>query len=270
LSAAAFRAFQQPVSLSSVSAAAPGMRLLRLHGCLHAFDNHRILKRHEVVEGSLFKRIFAEECEYPSRSDLLAARERNVLSRQVARLGDCRADPIDELPFRLDRQPWRDDKITDGAHWASEFTVDTCLLGRPLAKKDSRVGDRVRVVDERGDLVHEFLLDIDRKVGRQIEICDGHFEFSFNAEDDGSHSLVWNTSKCSAARLCAKAGSCCPAVPRRRPRHSTAASATSAASTCLCADRLIGDKKMFKIIFYHSTGHLLADLVGFRGTMDAI
>ena len=58
--------------------------LLRLHGCLHSFENHRILKRREIVEGSLFKRIFAEECEYPSRTDLPAAREGDVLSRQIA------------------------------------------------------------------------------------------------------------------------------------------------------------------------------------------
>src|SRR5262249_60056891 len=134
LSAAAFRAFQQPVSLSSVSAAAPGMRLLRLHGCLHAFDNHRILKRHQVIESSLFKRIFAEEFEYPSRSDLLAARERDVLSRQIARLGDGRADPIDEVPFRLGRLP-RSLQTTDRPHGATESTIETHLLVPTLAQQ---------------------------------------------------------------------------------------------------------------------------------------
>src|SRR5262249_30085295 len=54
---------------------------LSLHRCLHGFQNHRILKRHEVVEGSLFERILAEECEYPSGTDLLTARKRDVLSR---------------------------------------------------------------------------------------------------------------------------------------------------------------------------------------------
>src|SRR4029453_8750157 len=159
---------------SSASAALPGLPLLRLHGYLHAFENHRILKRHEVIEGSLVKRVFAEESEYPPRTDLLTARERDVLSRQIACLGDCGADLVDELAFRLYRYPWRDEEITDGAHWVTKFTVDTHLLGRPLAQKDSCVGDHVRVVDELGDLLDQSFLDIDSKAGRQIEVRDGH------------------------------------------------------------------------------------------------
>src|SRR4029453_13204512 len=155
-------------------AALPGLPLLHLHGYLHAFENHRILKRHEVIEGSLVKRVFAEESEYPPRTDLLTARERDVLSRQIACLGDCGADLVDELAFRLYRYPWRDEEITDGAHWVTKFTVDTHLLGRPLAQKDSCVGDHVRVVDELGDLLDQSFLDIDSKAGRQIEVRDGH------------------------------------------------------------------------------------------------
>src|SRR5262249_28353672 len=68
-----------------IKVALPGCPLLRLHDRLHAFENHRIFKRHEVVEGCLIKRVFAEESEYPLRTDLLAARDVNVLSRQVLR-----------------------------------------------------------------------------------------------------------------------------------------------------------------------------------------
>src|SRR5262249_21850873 len=83
--------------------ALPRMPLLCLHGCLHAFENHRILERHEVIERSLVKRVFAEESEHPPGADLLAARERDVLSWQTACLGDCEADAVEELALRLDR-----------------------------------------------------------------------------------------------------------------------------------------------------------------------
>jgi hypothetical protein len=85
---------------------------------------------------------------------------------ELTRLTSCR--------FASTRKPRRDEKVTDGAHWASEFTVDTCLLGRPLAKKDSRVGDYVRLVDEFGDLLDQFFLDIDSKAGWYIEVRDRH------------------------------------------------------------------------------------------------
>src|SRR5262249_24567390 len=49
----------------------PGMPLLRFHGCLHAFENHRILERHEVVESSLFKRVFTEKCELSTKEIVL-------------------------------------------------------------------------------------------------------------------------------------------------------------------------------------------------------
>jgi hypothetical protein len=73
----------------------------------------------------------------------------------------------------------RHDEMTDGAHWAIEFTVDTSLLGRRLAKKHSRVGDQPRLGDDLTDLLEQFLLVIDRKARREIEICDGHLKFSF-------------------------------------------------------------------------------------------
>src|SRR4029450_3259194 len=47
-------------------AALPGLPLLHLHGYLQAFENHRILERHEVIEGSLVKREFAEQSAYPT------------------------------------------------------------------------------------------------------------------------------------------------------------------------------------------------------------
>jgi hypothetical protein len=128
-------------------AALLGMPLLSLHGCFHAFENHRILKRHEVVEGGPLKRILTEEGEYPSRADFLAAWEWNLLSRQVACLCNRGADPLNELPFRFDRKPWWNNEITDGPHWAAELTVDAHLLRGPLAEKDARVRDNVGMVD---------------------------------------------------------------------------------------------------------------------------
>src|SRR4029453_18354838 len=129
-------------------AALPGLPLLHLYGCLHAFENHRILKRHEVIEGSLVKRIFAEESEHPVCADHLAARERDVIPRQIVGLGDGGKDPSDELAFPLDWQPRRDDESNDRAKCGTDFAIDAILIGRPLAKKDSCVRDQVGVVDE--------------------------------------------------------------------------------------------------------------------------
>src|SRR5262249_39735449 len=70
-----------PTTRYIASAALPGLRVQGLHSCLDAFENHRILERQEVIEGSLFKRVFAEESEYPPRTDILAAREWDVLTR---------------------------------------------------------------------------------------------------------------------------------------------------------------------------------------------
>src|SRR5262245_2775963 len=86
-----------PRNHSSHLVAAPGMPLLRLHGCLHAFENHRILVSHQIVEGSLVERIFAEESEHPVCVDHLAAREPNVIPRQIVGLGDGGIDSSDEL-----------------------------------------------------------------------------------------------------------------------------------------------------------------------------
>src|SRR5215813_1351745 len=81
------------------SNAATACTSMPLHRRLHAFKNHRILKRHKVVESSLFQRVFAEKSQYPLRTDLLAARERDFLPRQLACIGDYRAHPFDELLF---------------------------------------------------------------------------------------------------------------------------------------------------------------------------
>src|SRR4029453_16481378 len=121
--------------------------LLHLHGRLHALEDHGILERHEVVECGPLKRILTEEGEYPSRADFLAAWEWNLLSWQVACLGNRRADPLNELPFRLDRKPWRNNEITDGPHWAAELTVDAHLLRGPRAGKGACVRDHVGMVD---------------------------------------------------------------------------------------------------------------------------
>jgi hypothetical protein len=153
------------------------MPVLRLKSCFQAFENHWILRRNEVVEGSLVKRVFAEESEHPLCTDLLTTREWDLLSRQIAGLGDGRADPLDELPFRFDWQPRRDDKVTDGAHWASEFAVNTGLLGRPLAKEHSCVRNHVGVVDGFSDLLDQFFLDIDSKAGWQIYVSARHNVF---------------------------------------------------------------------------------------------
>src|SRR5215469_3465538 len=118
-----------------------------LHGPLHAFEDHGIFKRHEIVECGPLKGILTEEGEYPSRADFLAAWERNLLSRQVACLGNREADTLNELPFGFDRKSWRNDEITDGPHWAAELTVDAHLLRGPLAKKDTRVRNHVGTVD---------------------------------------------------------------------------------------------------------------------------
>src|SRR5262249_15623684 len=147
---------------------------------------------HEVIEGRLFKRILAEESEYPSRTDLLAAWESYVLARQIACLGDCRADTLDELPSRLERQAWRDDESANRAHWASEFPVDTYLLWSPLSQEHTHVGDDVCVVYELGDLFEQFFPGIRPNAGRQINICGRHL-----------HSLPFLQS-CSDGFSCAR------------------------------------------------------------------
>ncbi|HJZ76562.1 MAG TPA: hypothetical protein VKE51_32730 [Vicinamibacterales bacterium] len=124
----------------------------------------------------MVKRVFTGESEYPPRTELPSAWEHDVLTRQIACLCDCGADLVDEQAFRLDRQPWRDEEITDRAHTVvTGFTVNTTLLGSPFAKKDSRVVDHVRVTDELADLVDEFLLDIGTKAGRQTDVRDKRF-----------------------------------------------------------------------------------------------
>jgi hypothetical protein len=132
--------------------------MLRLHGCLHAFENHRILKRHDVIEAAcssgyslknasthLVLTFFPLGSVTSSRSGLHAS-----TIAELTRVTSCR--------FASTGSPWRDDEITDWTHWATEFTIDTYLLGSPLAKKHSCVGNQVRLVNELGDLLDQFFL----------------------------------------------------------------------------------------------------------------
>ena len=91
------------LAIARISAALPELPLRR---CMAASMLSRTIgfsSAIKVIERSLVKWVFAEESEYPPRTDFLAAREGDVLSRQIACLGDCGAEPADELAFRLDR-----------------------------------------------------------------------------------------------------------------------------------------------------------------------
>src|SRR5262245_55003660 len=141
---------------------------------LHAFEHHRILERHQTVEASLLERIFAEESEHPSGTDSLSARRLDVLPHESARLGDRGAHASDEMPFRLRRQSRRDEEVADRPHWATDVSVDACLLGRPLTDEDRVSGIRYASWSNAVTSLRSVLLGIGRDAGREIKIRDGH------------------------------------------------------------------------------------------------
>ena len=149
--------------------------LLPLHRRFHAFEDHGVLERHEIVERSLLERIFTEEREHPPRAHRLAAGEGDLLPRQVAGLGDSRADPLDQLSFRVDGKPGRNDEVADGPKRSAELTVSACLIGRPFAEEYARIGDLVCVMDGIGDVLNEFLVS---SRGRRAWVRQA-YDFSF-------------------------------------------------------------------------------------------
>jgi hypothetical protein len=90
-------------------------------------------------------------------------------------LGDSRADPLDQLSFRVDGKPGRNDEVADGPKRSAELTVSACLIGRPFAEEYARIGDLVCVMDGIGDVLNEFLVS---SRGRRAWVRQA-YDFSF-------------------------------------------------------------------------------------------
>ena len=83
---------------------------------------------------------------------------RGTSSRGRLQAWASRAHPLDQLSFRVDGKPGRNDEVADGPKRSAELTVSACLIGRPFAEEYARIGDLVCVVDGIGNVLHEFLL----------------------------------------------------------------------------------------------------------------